>query len=226
MSCNCEGDFLVRTGRLRAKASFVFLAALSVFIQPAALLAQENDPAVTVNRAVEKMKQTGSLSALIDYIDWDFRYSEIAHEERQARGISSAKALRAHYLQRAEANGREIIERLQREAESAPPEYRRSLAGSLTKVKEELRRQEEEFSRALQATDYVVQDVKFESDTKATVSIERRNGAAIKTVTLTLHRGDGSWLMESAAALNPLPIISEGTPVGRLPEPVAVLGQP
>ncbi len=189
-------------------------------------LAFASSPEDSIASAVRELKAKGDLTPLVAHIDWKWRFEQMSSEERKARGFTSVSELRNFYAARAEANGSDVLSGLKEDARTAAPNKKSQALDLITKVEKELLRQQQQFKTALRETSYQVGSLKMESDTVAIANIERVNGPSIHSEELRLRLVNGEWLFESAAALNPLPITFGGTPLGKLPEPVAILGQP
>lgn len=188
--------------------------------------ANASSPEDAISTAVRALKAKGDLSPLVAHIDWEWRFSQLGDDEKKSRGISSASSLRNHYLSRAEANGSDVLESLKEDARNAAPGKKSAALELITRVESELLRQQQQFKSALRETSYKVGSLKMEGDSVAIANIEKSKGVAIQSEELRLRLVNGEWLFESAAPLNPLPITFGGTPLGKLPEPIAILGQP
>jgi hypothetical protein len=202
-----------------------FKAALFAGLASALLVlpAYADTPEEAVRAIVQKMKSTGDLSPLVDQVDWDARFSQMSTDEKNALGFSSAEEMKEHYRSRATANGADIVEKFKKDQGAA--KYTGSDPAS--EVAEEADRQRRDNRNRLSGTTYTVLRAENKGDGKYLVTVLKRYKEESEEVQMMMHQSGGSWLMDSGAALNPAPAkLAGGSPLGRMPEPVAVLGQP
>ncbi|MCB0325032.1 MAG: hypothetical protein KDD69_15720 [Bdellovibrionales bacterium] len=218
---------------MNSKRVRLFLLATTALLSlcGSASIVHASEPGTVVTTALERLRSSGSFASLVELIDWEGRYQALSEEEKIGMGLRDAEGLRSHYSRIAEANGALTIERLKSEATEAGAAERMRLTETIQTLEAELERQRDEFRTALAETQFrvgsaTVGSATAESEQTAVVNLERSTGVAIESIAVRLHRRGDTWLLESAAPLNPLPSSYEGTPFGRLPEPTAVLGQP
>ncbi len=202
-----------------AMAGVVLLCA--VIARPASAESPED----AVRDLVAKMKKAGDLTPLVEQVDWDSRYKDMLPEERKALGFSNAEEMKAFYSKKAQANGEDVLEKVVKDGEGAVKV--RGAPDPAALVEDELDRQQGEAKSRLVNTTYSVIRSEKIGDDKYLVTVRKSYRDESEEVDVTMRLSGGRWVTDSAAALNPAPAsLSGGSPIGRMPEPVSVLGQP
>jgi hypothetical protein len=199
---------------------FASLAALLFLFAVPAVRAETAEEAVST--LIQKMKSSGSITPMVEQIDWESRFKELSDEEKAARHFRNPEDMKRYYLERAKANGADSVAKLEQEQKKNP-----AAGGSLALVRNELERQQAESKNQLLGTSYKILKSEKQDDGKTVVSVRKTLGNFSEDIQLSLRPSGSSWVIENGGALNPAPSkLNGGSPIGRLPEPVAVLGQP
>lgn len=203
------------------KAKFFLLLLAAVYLTPAPVLA--DSPEDAVRDLIARMRKAGDLSPLADQIDWDTRFEQMSADERKSLGLSSAAELREYYRSRAAANGADQAEKIEKDLRNSS----RDGADQAKLVSNELDRQQDEAHERMLGTLFTVLRAEKKGEDKYLVTVLKKYKDEEEEVQMMVRKAGGTWLLDSGAALNPAPSkLAGGSPLGRIPEPAAALGQP
>ena len=182
-------------------------------------------PGAVVTAAAQAVKVKRSLVPLVDYVDWEWNYNFLEPQIRTARGFSSAKVMREHYLERLENNGEYVLQKIMEQQKAEKSKGENIDLTPVRKLKDELRRQRQTLLKRIDAISYIVVGEKIDGD-EAVITVKKMQAGGFETGEVHARRTRGRWLLKSASFLNPTHMSpTNSSPVGAFLTPERALVQ-
>lgn len=179
------------------KCFFLLITALSS-------LAQAASPAETLRELVGKVKSTKSAVPIVDYVNWDLAFKDMADLEKQKLNINSASDLKKFFTKMLTSPSEAVREKMEERVNALPADKQPQARQGMQQLQQMLKAKEGEIKERLGNTEYKVQNEKIEGD-KATVQLVQTYNNETKTEDVKLQNFEGRWLLPTATLMSNKP---------------------
>jgi hypothetical protein len=180
----------------------LFLAALCLFFFPAYGYATSPDD--VLREMVGKMKEKNSPSVVVDYVQWDEAFANLAPKHREQMRVNSPQEMKEFYRQ-VLANPLSVMKsQLQEQTKSIPVEKKAEYDQYMMQMEQRLTLQQQELGRRIQQTTYEIGTAVVEGNTARVKLKQTFDGKSVEEEVKFVKAGD-TWLLPSVSSMNPAP---------------------